>query len=52
MRVSATSGKVFYVSKRINGHMKRIKIGSWPILTPHDARDKARSLMRSIELGL
>ena len=51
LRVSATGGKVFYVSKRINGHMKRIRIGSWPILTLHDARDKARSLLRSIELG-
>ncbi len=51
LRVSATGGKVFYVSKRINGHMKRIKIGSWPILTLHEARDKARSILRSIELG-
>ena len=51
LRVSATGGKVFYVSKRINGHMKRIKIGSWPFLTLHDAREKARSLLRSIELG-
>ncbi|PLX37582.1 MAG: integrase [Hyphomicrobiales bacterium] len=51
LRVSATGGKVFYVSKRINGHMKRIKIGSWPILTLHEARDKAHSLLRSIELG-
>jgi len=51
LRVSATGGKVFYVSKRVNGHMKRIKIGSWPILTLHEARDKARSILRSIELG-
>ncbi|MBW3096239.1 tyrosine-type recombinase/integrase [Pseudohoeflea coraliihabitans] len=51
LRVSATGGKVFYVSSRINGRMKRIKIGSWPILTLHDAREKARSLLRSIELG-
>lgn len=47
LRVSATGEKVFYVSKRINGRMKRIKIGSWPVLTLHDARDKARSLLRS-----
>ncbi len=51
LRVSATGGKVFCVSKRINGRMKRITIGTWPILTLHDAREKARSLLRSIELG-
>lgn len=51
LRVSATGGKVFYVSKRVNGDMKRIKIGSYPILSLHDAREKARSILRSIELG-
>lgn len=51
LRVSATGGKVFNVSKRVNGQMKRIKIGSWPILSLHDARDKARSILRDIELG-
>ncbi|NRG17570.1 tyrosine-type recombinase/integrase [Rhizobiales bacterium] len=51
LRVSATGGKVFYISTRINGRMKRIKIGTWPILTLHEARDKARSILRSIELG-
>ena len=51
VRVSATGGKVFYVSKRFNGRMKRVKIGTWPVLTLHDARDKARSILRSIELG-
>lgn len=51
LRVSATGGKVFYVSKRVHGHMKRIWIGTWPVLTLHDAREKARSLLRSIELG-
>lgn len=51
LRVSATGGKVFYLSKRINGRMKRIKIGTSSVLTLHDARDKARSILRSIELG-
>ncbi|MBO6676588.1 MAG: tyrosine-type recombinase/integrase [Rhizobiales bacterium] len=51
LRVSATGGKVFYLSTRVHGHMKRIKIGSWPVLTLHDAREKARTLLRSIELG-
>ena len=51
LRVSATGGKVFYVSKRVNRQMKRIKVGPWPILSLGDAREKARSLLRSIELG-
>lgn len=51
LRVSATGGKVFYLSTRVHGVMKRIKIGSWPVLTLHDAREKARTLLRSIELG-
>lgn len=51
LRVSATGGKVFYVSKRINGRMKRIKVGAWPILSLSDAREKARDILRDIELG-
>lgn len=51
LRVAATGGKVFYVSKRVDGRMKRIKIGSWPVLSLHDAREKARSILRAIELG-
>ena len=50
LRMSATGGKVFNVSKRVNGQMKRIRIGSWPILSLHDAREKARSILRDIEL--
>lgn len=51
VRVSTTSRKVYYVSKRFNGRMKRIKIGAWPILSLHDARDEARRILRDIELG-
>jgi integrase len=51
LRVSATGGKVFYVAKRLNGRMRRFKIGSYPILSLHDAREKARGLLRAIELG-
>jgi hypothetical protein len=51
LRVSATGGKVFYLSTRIHGVMKRIKIGSWPMLTLHDAREKARDILLDIELG-
>lgn len=51
LRVSDTGLKVFYVSKRVNGRMRRFKIGPYPILSLHDAREKARELLRNIELG-
>lgn len=51
LRVSASGSKVFYLSKRVDHRMRRIKVGSWPILSLKDARDKAREILRSIELG-
>lgn len=51
LRVSATGGKVFYISKRVNGCMKRIRIGAYPIVSLADAREKARDILRDIELG-
>ena len=51
LRVSAAGGKVFYLSTRVQGRMKRIRIGSWPVLSLHDAREKARSILRAVELG-
>ncbi len=51
VRVSATGGKVFGVSRRVNGLMKRIRIGAYPIMSLADAREKARDILRDIELG-
>jgi integrase len=51
LRVSDTGLKVFYVCKRVNQQMRRFKIGPYPILSLHDAREKARELLRNIELG-
>lgn len=51
LRVSATGGKVFYVTKRANDRIHRIKVGSYPILTLSDARDSARTILRDLELG-
>ncbi len=51
LRVSATGGKVFGVSRRVNGRMKRIRIGAYPIVSLADAREKARDILRDIELG-
>jgi integrase len=51
LRVSASGSKVFYLSKRVDHRMRRIKVGSWPILSLKDAREKAREILRAIELG-
>lgn len=51
LRVSASGSKVFYLSKRVDHRMRRIKVGAWPILSLKDAREKARDILRSIELG-
>lgn len=51
LRVSASGSKVFYLSKRIDHRMRRIRVGSWPILSLRDAREKAREILRLIELG-
>jgi len=51
VRVSVSGLKVFYVCKRVNQKMRRLKIGPYPILSLHDAREKARELLRNIELG-
>jgi integrase len=51
VRVSSTGGKVWYVSSRIEGKIRRIKIGTYPILSLADAREKARALLRDVQLG-
>ena len=38
LRVSATSGKVFNISKRINGRMKPFALATCPIVSLADAR--------------
>jgi integrase len=51
VRVSSTGGKVWYTSCRINGKLRRIKIGTYPILSLADARETARALLRDVQLG-
>jgi hypothetical protein len=51
LRVSATGGKVFGVSRRVDGRMKRIRIGAYPIVSLADARENARDILRDIEHG-
>jgi hypothetical protein len=51
VRVSATGGKVWYTCCRIEGKLRRIKIGTYPILSLADAREKAQGLLRDVQLG-
>ena len=51
VRVSASGGKVWYTACRIKGRARRMKIGTYPILSLADARDKARALLRDVQLG-
>lgn len=51
IRVSSTGGKVWYVSTRINERARRIKIGPYPVIGLADARDKAREILRRVQLG-
>lgn len=51
LRVSKTGGKVWYVLPRVRGRAVRIKIGTYPILTLAQAREKARQLLGDAQLG-
>lgn len=43
--------QLWYLVTRVHGRQRRIKIGTYPILTLVDARDKARGILREKELG-
>lgn len=51
IRVSRTGGKVWYLATRVDGVLRRIKLGTYPVLSLKDAREKAQSLLRDIQLG-
>lgn len=51
LRVSKTGGKVWYVTPRVRGRAVRIKIGTYPILTLAQAREKAREILGDAQLG-
>ena len=51
LRVSKTGGKVWYVLPRVRGRAVRIKIGTYPILTLAQARERARQLLGDAQLG-
>ncbi|MFT4095690.1 MAG: tyrosine-type recombinase/integrase [Rhodoblastus sp.] len=51
VRVSPTGAKVWYLSTRVHKRPRRMKLGSYPILSVADARDKAQAVLRQIQLG-
>lgn len=51
LRVSPTGGKVWYVVARVEAVLRRIKLGTYPVVGLADAREKARDLLRRIQLG-
>jgi integrase len=51
LRVSATGGKVWYLSARVDRRNRRIKLGSYPALSLSDARERARDVLRDIDIG-
>ncbi|WVX49932.1 Prophage integrase IntS [Roseobacter fucihabitans] len=51
VRVSTTGARMFYTMSRANGKRRRIKIGSYPVISLADARRRATEIARSIELG-
>lgn len=51
IRVSATGGKVWYLATRVDGRMRRIKLGAYPVISLSDARQRAQGILRDIALG-
>ncbi|MCB1465579.1 MAG: tyrosine-type recombinase/integrase [Rhizobiaceae bacterium] len=51
LRVSESGRKVFYLIKRIDGQNKRIKLGTYPLISLEKAREKARQILISVEDG-
>jgi len=51
IRVSNAGGKVWYLAARVDEKQKRIKLGTYPVLSLKDAREKAQMILRDIQLG-
>jgi hypothetical protein len=51
IRVSAKGAKIWYLASRVHGQTRRLKIGSYPILSLSDAREHAQGILRDIALG-
>ncbi len=51
VRVSYTGAKVWCLAATVNARPRRIKLGTYPVLSLADARDKARDVLRQVQLG-
>lgn len=52
IRVSVTGRKTWFCSTRMNGRMKRTKLGTYPALSLAEARDAAKETLRDTHLGI
>lgn len=52
VRVSYTGAKVWCLATIVKDRPRRIKLGTYPVLSLADARDKAREILRQIQLGI
>ncbi|EIE49606.1 phage integrase family site specific recombinase [Citreicella sp. 357] len=51
LRISTSGTKTFCLHKRINGKMRRLTIGRFPIMSLADARERVRQVLYEIETG-
>ncbi len=51
VRVSKRT-KVFYVTSRVQGHQRRMRLGSFPTMTPQAALELAKPIIADIDRGL
>ena len=51
IRVSVTGSKIWYIGVRDNGRVRRIKVGTYPVLSLADAREEGQDILRRIQLG-
>ncbi|WP_421360241.1 tyrosine-type recombinase/integrase [Agrobacterium rosae] len=51
IRVSNAGGKVWYLATRVDAVSRRIKLGTYPVLSLKDAREQAQMILRDIQLG-
>ncbi len=52
IRVSNSGKKVWYILKRVDGRMRRIRVGAYPLLSLADARLAGRKMLVEIETGV
>ncbi|SHG68623.1 tyrosine-type recombinase/integrase [Marivita hallyeonensis] len=51
LRISTPGTKTFCLHKRINGKMRRLTIGRFPVLSLAEARERVRQVLYDIETG-